>query len=144
MWNLVRNLPAPSGFDHPPCFDEAHTFGRHLVNGHPYTQADLYSHVLTGQTPFEASARYSTELRELVKSCLAYHPDERPSLDELRNSVQLWMNDDTLETQAKGPLWLFVKRSLNSLRVGRPYQSARKRKREDDSDDEETESAPSA
>jgi hypothetical protein len=139
MWNLVRNLPDQPGMNLNPCFDAPDTHGRHLVNGRPYTQADLYDHVLTGMTPYEASDRYSQQLRDAVRSCLAYVPEERPSLEELRNTVQLWMDDDELETEANGPLVIFVDKSTDVLRTGQPYKTARsrKRKRAAESDSEE-------
>ena len=136
MWNLVRNLPGQPGWDHQPCFDSASTFGRRLVNGQPYTQNDLDTHFLTGQQPFEACARYSEELTTLVKGCLAYRPEDRMSLEELKNYVDLWKDDDTLDTKADGPLRLFVPLNLSTLKVGHHYRTGRKRKRDDDPDDD--------
>jgi hypothetical protein len=129
MWNLVRNLPDQPGLNLNPCFDSPDTHGRELVNSKPYTQADLFDNVLTGMTPYEASDRYSQQLRDAVRTCLAYVPEDRPSLEELRNTVQLWMDDDELENDANGPLVIFVDKSIDVLRTGQPYETRRSRKR---------------
>jgi hypothetical protein len=108
MWNLVRNLPDQPGLNLNPCFDSPDTHGRELVNSKPYTQADLFDNVLTGMTPYEASDRYSQQLRDAVRTCLAYVPEE---------------ND------ANGPLVIFVDKSIDVLRTGQPYETRRSRKR---------------
>lgn len=127
MWNLIRNLPSFSYEVEAPSFDNG-SRGRHLSNRQPYTEDDVYRNVLTGQAPFEASNRYSTELKDTVRSCLLYTPEARPGLEELRNLILLYMNDDNIATTAKGNLWIFAKKEHCRLRVGTPY-TGQKRKR---------------
>jgi hypothetical protein len=84
MWNLVMNLPGKNGHLQQPFLDGEGTSGRELVNGLPYTDEELDS-LFSGRTPFEASARYSEQLKTTIKECLAYRQDDRPSFQALKH-----------------------------------------------------------
>jgi hypothetical protein len=84
MWNLVMNLPGKNGHLQQPFLDGEGTSGRELVNGLPYTDEELNG-LFSGRTPFEASARYSEQLKTTIKGCLAYRQDDRPSFQALKD-----------------------------------------------------------
>ncbi len=62
--------------------------GRALVNGQPYTNAELDKFVLSGDTPYEASAEYSATLKDAIRGCLRYHPHERVKLETLKDIIE--------------------------------------------------------
>lgn len=129
MWNLLRNLPYGAGFRAGPCFDSvSHPRTQYLNSGYgePYSKNRVYRLVLTGQAPFEACARYSDELRGLVKDCLMYNPDARRTLDDLRQSIQNHMSNKNLKTAATGNLWIFSPKDLTTIRVGAEYRGPRR------------------
>lgn len=122
-------MPASTWEVEAPCFEHQNgSRGRHLNNGEPYTDDEVYRYVFMGQAPYEASERYSIELKDAVRSCLLYRPEDRPGLDELRNLVLLYMNDDGLGTTARGSLWVFSQKEHCRMKVGVRY-TGQKRKR---------------
>ncbi|KAH7380278.1 hypothetical protein DE146DRAFT_761009 [Phaeosphaeria sp. MPI-PUGE-AT-0046c] len=83
IWMLLMNLPGRHMILEVPFLDNAGTQGRKLVNGKPYTAKDLED-LLSSNSPFEASGRYTDELKATVRSCLAYRLEDRPTLGELK------------------------------------------------------------
>jgi hypothetical protein len=81
------NLPFKVGFK-APFFEERDRNGeftnRKLNNGRSYRTSDLDQFLLTGHAPFEAAARYSDDLREYIRRCLRYMPEDRVGLVELK------------------------------------------------------------
>jgi hypothetical protein len=85
MWNLVMNLPGTLGNFEQPFVHPAAAERRELANGQPYTAAET-ALLFDGLAPHEAPRMYSDELKNLIKRCLAYRQDERPSFQRLRQS----------------------------------------------------------
>lgn len=77
------NLPAIYNYIEKPFLDHDGNKGDRLVNGKPYTAKDL-ENLFSGNTPYEAAARYGDELKETVRRCLAYRLEDRPTLEELK------------------------------------------------------------
>jgi hypothetical protein len=91
MWLRIQNLI--TGSDASPFFDTNDLAGtatlhgvRRLITeaGRPYSSAHLESHLLTGSVPCNVVDKYSEELKDLVRDCLARDQAERVLVDELK------------------------------------------------------------
>ncbi|OAK95392.1 hypothetical protein IQ06DRAFT_352425 [Phaeosphaeriaceae sp. SRC1lsM3a] len=76
------NVPGRTVVLNNPFLDNHGILGRILVDGRPYTAEDLEG-LLSGNSPFEASKRYTDELKATVRRCLAYSPEDRRTSEEL-------------------------------------------------------------
>jgi hypothetical protein len=77
MLNLVMNLPGRLGnFEQPFIIDDRNR--RELANGEPY-DATVTALLFDGEIPQEAPLRYSDELKDLIRWCLGYRQDDRPT-----------------------------------------------------------------
>jgi hypothetical protein len=115
MWilivQIVMDVPLIEGHDGQ--------LPRALTNGTPYTTADM-NYVLRGQPPYDSVGRYSSELVSAVKSCLHYHPVNRPSLDYLSGAIA--QNIAAPPTNnAPGPLKLAIADNQADFRVGQTW-----------------------
>jgi hypothetical protein len=94
-----------------------------LVNGFPY-DAPTAATLLTGTSPFEAASLYSEELKDLVRMCLRYAMEERPTVEEVKartaEGVERWRARET------GRVRVGVSQDLRDFRIGELFPSRRK------------------
>jgi hypothetical protein len=120
MWNMVMNLPSKDGHGQQPFYDDTGATRKFLVDGKPYGNEDLSAergHFMSGKTPYEASSMYSKELKDIIRMCLRYRQQDRPSVEKLRELVQKYAAKE-LRTKAKGELLLKIPGAIQELRVG--------------------------
>jgi len=84
------NLPGKYGHFQQPFFDGDGTQGRQFNNGKSYTLDDLQNGLFSGAQPYEASSRYSTELKETIRKCLEYQQSDRPTFATLKETTSKW------------------------------------------------------
>jgi len=124
MWNLVMNLPSKQGRRQQPFFDNTGTRRELLVNGKPYDDDELSAEkgrFMSGKTPFEASSMYSKDLKDIIRMCLKYRQQDRPSIRKLKDLVEKYAAKER-DTKADGELVLTVPRYMQDLRVGKTYK----------------------
>jgi hypothetical protein len=134
MWNLVMNLPGKNGYLQQPFLDTEGTSGRELVNGKPYTKKELNG-LFSGRTPFEASRRYSKELKDTIKKCLRYRQNKRETVRELKEVTAKYAYGKRIPSgsNADGPVVVKVPGEMEQFDVGKVYGVAaggKKRSRE--------------
>lgn len=97
MWCLIQNLIC--GPDYRPFLDSASSAKRKLRAGQPYTERDLDEHMFSSDHPYEITQRYSDELKNLVKECLIWDPQERITMEELKVRVDQAKADRAVEAE---------------------------------------------
>jgi hypothetical protein len=120
MWNLVMNLPSTLGNFEQPFIHPAAAERRELANGQPYTAAET-ALLFDGLAPHEAPRMYSDELKNLIKRCLAYRQDERPSFQRLRQSIAQY-KAHWPETRARGRLVMCASAQGENFVIGATYR----------------------
>jgi hypothetical protein len=118
MWNMLMNFPEHHGA--PFYDDDDGTQGAWLVNGTPYPDVAVSAgkgRFLSGKMPYEASVRYSKQLKDLVRMCLRYRQEDRPSVQKLKKLIVKYRKED-LVTDAKGPLLIRVEKDMEKFRMG--------------------------
>ena len=87
IWCLLTNLTFGQDF-RPKWEIPAHMDDRvHVSDCLPYTAADLRAHFLTGAGAAPVTLRYSDELKDLVRACLAWDMADRVPLEALKSRV---------------------------------------------------------
>lgn len=132
MWNLLIN-GAIDDFCAPPAFDD----GSILVSGQRYSNEKVDEDLLVGEERHWTAARYSHEIRDLVRQCLRYEPADRPSLENLRDVITAHITDpprhDAPSVIEDHRLILTLDRKLDGYRFGQDCSRLkRKRNAEDD------------
>jgi hypothetical protein len=86
MWCLLQNM----GFagDDGPCRESGYAWGEKLVNGELYSNEEIRDLVLKGKEPYNVTSHYGRPLKHLVKRCLRWNMDDRPSLDRVRRKIR--------------------------------------------------------
>lgn len=120
------NLSGQWGNFDAPFFDDTGSnsirqIGRKLVNGQPYDAAHLQLFVLTGDTPFEAPSQYSKELKEAIRRCLDYHPQERIALEELKRVTEKNRKASLEHEDMAGELAVRYDGRMDGFKVGDRY-----------------------
>jgi hypothetical protein len=131
MWNLVMNLPGKNGHLQQPFLDDEGTSGRQLANGMPYTNEEL-DRLFSGHTPFEASKHYSEQLKAIIRECLAYRQDDRPSFQALKDTTTRYAygKRNPGGSTATGPVMVKVPGKMKQFDLGGRYlKPGSKRKR---------------
>lgn len=130
MWNLLIN-GSIDDFCAPPTFDD----GQNLVGGQSYTNEKVDKQLLIGAERHWVAARYSHQIRNLVRQCLRYQPTERPSLEDLREGIAATIANPPVSTTPAADevsrLVLVLDRNMERYAVGQ-YCGHLKRKRERD------------
>jgi serine/threonine protein kinase len=117
MWNMLMNFSEWYG---APFYDNDGTAGAYVVNGVPYDNHQLSKEAglfLTGNTPYEASSYYSEDLKDLVRRCLRYRQEDRPTLEELNEEID-WFRKAGTENRAPGNVQIAVEKEMGVFRVG--------------------------
>jgi hypothetical protein len=106
-----------------------------LINDEIYDEDTLDQLVLMGENSYDVAIRYSEELKDLVRRCLRWNMDDRPSLDKLKTDIGLGVEatkdaqgydgDDDLEE-----VFFSLPEGVSEFRPGQVYNGNGTRKRE--------------
>jgi hypothetical protein len=125
-WNLTMNLPFNVGFK-APFFEERNNNGeftnRRLNNGRSYRTSHLNHLLLTSHAPFEAPARYnhySDDLREYIRRCLRYMPEDRVGLVELKG-ITGFRRESFMRRDGTDDLLVYIDENMEQFRIGNNY-----------------------
>ncbi|KAJ4363495.1 hypothetical protein N0V83_009790 [Neocucurbitaria cava] len=125
MFNLLHNLS--SGPDYRPFFDSASSKRRKLVNGEPYTVAELNEHVFSGESPYQVTKKYSEKLKGLVRECLPWDPEDRIKLRTLKERIEKLAEREREMGLGEEGIRLVVPEGMQEYEVGRVWLGKRKR-----------------
>ena len=121
MFNLVNHLAL---YNHDaPLFDD----GTPLVNNTYYGADDLRDCMFTKNANPATPLQYSPELLDTIRLCLAFFRTDRPTLKTLRGIIESRPRDQN-ETD---DIMICVPEQMDEFRMGRPYEPARRRMREE-------------
>lgn len=113
------NIPFKEGLT-APFFEETDEQGeltyRKLNNGRVYPGSDLDDFLLTGSAPFEAAGRYSEELRDLIRRCLQYRPEDRIGIEQLKVDTDFESGKDRT-----GDLQVYIDEEMEQFEIGNNY-----------------------
>lgn len=114
------NIPFKEGLT-APFFEETDEYGdftyRKLNNGRWYHRSDLDDHLLTGNAPFEASGRYSEDLRDTIRRCLRYRPEDRIGIEQLKERTD-FKSDLHMTREGTGYLRVYIDGEMEQFRIG--------------------------
>jgi hypothetical protein len=127
MWNLVMQ----HNLSQAPFYDGNGTDTDKLVNGQPYDYPGE-DRIMTGTTPFESSNFYSADLKTLIRDCLQYRQDDRPTIEEVKTRTAKGLETST---SPQGVLFRFSG-ALHSFRLGEAwFKETKQRQSEENSED---------
>ncbi|KAH9866329.1 hypothetical protein J1614_008896 [Plenodomus biglobosus] len=126
MFNLLLNLPRGHDFGGPILHFRDSNTGLWqeslLIGNERYSGTALDEHLFSGAAPYEASNRYSPDLKQLIRDCLEYDPNARPSMRELKEvTSQFAGKDPPLSSQAVGELVVRVKHWSDEFEMGETF-----------------------
>lgn len=122
MFNLILNLPCGDGIQQPPFIEENGYRGRQLIHGKPHGDEELLQ-LFRGATPYEASTMYSDDLKDLVRRCLNYRKDKRPSFQDLKNMTEKFARAKELPAGFKsdGPVIIRIGGETERFDLGKTW-----------------------
>ncbi|KAH7068372.1 hypothetical protein BKA63DRAFT_607075 [Paraphoma chrysanthemicola] len=120
IWNLIMQ----NTFHQSPFFDCSASSGTLLVNGTPYANPTA-ENLLSGAPPFEAAARYTDGLKDLVRECLRYGMQDRPDIEEIKRRTAEGVERCSGQSE-KGRVRIGVSWDLRDFRIGEKWPAKRK------------------
>ena len=119
------NLPHYTEYVAPFYDDAASHTGvskfRRLNNGQAYSAVELNKFLMTGDTPFEASAQYSVQLKQAIRKCLQYHPKQRIKIQALKTFTAEYRAKHMAKDESSGELVVKFENRMEGFRVGRAH-----------------------
>ena len=94
--------------------------GRRLNNGSQYDILNLDQSLLTLDAPHEAPARYSENLRGVIRRCLRYRPEDRIGINDLKEETDFG-RELHMGNEDPGYLRIFVNQRMEQYRIGNHY-----------------------
>jgi serine/threonine protein kinase len=139
-WDLVANRCTATG----PVRDERDSRGDYIPLSSFEDPRNMVINdrttTLTGGKLFPAAAKYSDELRDLVRECLNFDMEHRPSLDKLYRAATKYLEDtdgamDVLRDRDELGL---LELDLEEFEIGKVFKVPESKKRKRDEDDEDS------